>query len=355
MTILDRYVLRTILGSVLMVMFVFAVLGALFLFIGQQDDIGVGSYTALDAGTFVLLNLPLQIWELGPVTALIGALVGMGSLARSSELTVMRTSGFSVWRVARPALLAGLVLLGLQVALGEWLAPPMRQLANQQKTFGKVSNVNFAGRAGAWVRDGQRLVNVARQSADGEFGGIMVFELSADFRLRAIARAATATAAAASTWQLSRFAETRFDGKDVSSRRADQLSLRSSLSAELFGIAADAPNQLPTATVYRLIQHLRANGLDSREAEFAFWSRIARTAAIVFAVLLAVPFCFGSLRSSGRGGRTLIGLLIGVVFFLLQRMLESGAIVFDVKPLLLAWTPTALLAAAALFFIARTR
>ena len=64
---------------------------------------------------------------------------------------------------------------------------------------------------------------------------------------------------------------------------------------------------------------------------------------------------FGSLRSAGSGARTLIGVLIGVSFFLVQRMLESGAVVFDASPLVLAWTPTALLGAAALILIARTR
>ena len=61
------------------------------------------------------------------------------------------------------------------------------------------------------------------------------------------------------------------------------------------------------------------------EQEFAFWSRIARTAAILFAALLAVPFVFGSLRSAGAGARRCIGVLIGVMFFFVQRMLESGA------------------------------
>ena len=53
---------------------------------------------------------------------------------------------------------------------------------------------------------------------------------------------------------------------------------------------------------------------------------------------------FGSLRSAGSGARTLIGVLIGVAFFFVQRMLESGAVVFDASPLVLAWFPTALLA-----------
>lgn len=63
MTILDRYIVRSILGSVFLVMLVVLVLGGLFVFIDQQDEIGIGHYTAVDAVWFTLLNLPQQAFE----------------------------------------------------------------------------------------------------------------------------------------------------------------------------------------------------------------------------------------------------------------------------------------------------
>ena len=65
---------------------------------------------------------------------------------------------------------------------------------------------------------------------------------------------------------------------------------------------------------------------------FAFWSRIARTVAIAFSVLLAIPFVLGSLRSAGTGTRMLMGLVLGIGFFLLQRLIESGTVVFKLNP-----------------------
>src|SRR2546430_4105832 len=87
MSVLDRYVVRAILSSVLLVMLVVLVLGALFVFIDQQDDIGTGHYTALGAFWYTLLNMPQLAYELLPITALIGSLLGLGSLARSEEHT----------------------------------------------------------------------------------------------------------------------------------------------------------------------------------------------------------------------------------------------------------------------------
>src|SRR5207237_3030069 len=92
-----------------------------------------------------------------------------------------------------------------------------------------------------------------------------------------------------------------------------------------------------------------------REYLFAFWSRIARTLAIAFAVLLAIPFVLGSLRSAGAGTRMMLGLILGIGFFLLQRLIESGTIVFDLNPVVLAWLPTALLATVTVGLLARAR
>ena len=60
--------------------------------------------------------------------------------------------------------------------------------------------------------------------------------------------------------------------------------------------------------------------------------------------MLAVPFAFGPMRSTGTGARTVVGIMIGVVFFLMAKMLESGGAVFDLPPVVIAWLPTALLA-----------
>jgi len=143
MTILDRYIVRSILGSVLLVMAALLILGGLFIFIDQQDDIGVGHYTAAEAVWYTLLNLPQQAFELLPITVLIGSLLGLGSLARGSELTVIRATGVSIVRLSGTVLVAGLLLIGVEVLLGEFLAPPLHVAAREQKAFAKFTNISF--------------------------------------------------------------------------------------------------------------------------------------------------------------------------------------------------------------------
>lgn len=353
--VLDRYVMRSVLVGVAMVVFVLLSLGGLFLLIGQQDDLGVGRYDVLAALQFVLFNLPQQAWELLPISALIGSFIGLGNLARGSELIVLRTSGLSVWRLARPVAFSGFILVVLGVLIGEIVGPPLEQYARQQKVFAKFNDVTVAGSGDAWVRDGNLLVNVERQTGKSQFGGMMIYEIDAAGRLLAMGRAVSARAGEEGAWSLEQYAETRFDGHTLSSSRAPRRVLNSNVTAEFLGIAAASPGQLPTRALWAMVQHLETNGLDSKETRFALWSRIARTVAPIFAVLLALPFVFGSLRASGAGAKVAFGLILGIAFFLLQRMLESGAVVFNGNPAVFAWLPTVLMAAAALILIQRTR
>ena len=355
MNLLDRYVIRAMLGGVVVVLLVLLALGALFLFANQQDDIGVGTYTALDAFWFVLLNLPQQVYELMPISVLIGALLGLGTLARGSELTVMRAAGVSVWRIAGSVAMAALLLMVAAMICGELLAPPMQDMAKRQKALSKFSNISFANRGGAWVRDGNLLINVSQQSGRAEFGGMHIYELTPDHQLASVATASTASVQPDGKWRLTRYAITRFGGETIEADHLASREFESAVGGDFLGLTVVAPRQLETRVLWQLVKHLQENNLDARPQEFAFWSRIARTTAILFTALLAVPFVFGNLRNAGAGARLLIGVLIGVTFFFVQRTLESGALVFDISPMALAWMPTGVLAAAALVLIARTR
>jgi lipopolysaccharide export system permease protein len=354
-TVLDRYILRTIMGSVLLVMVVVLILGALFIFIDQQDDIGVGHYTVGSALWYTLFNLPQQAYELLPITALIGSLLGMGSLARGSELVVVRATGFSTTRIAGAALMAALLLIGFELLLGEVLGPPLKEAAKEQKAFGKFNNISFGGGSGAWVRDGNLILNVAHQSGQRQFQGMQIFELSPEHRLVALGHAARATAGADRKWLLGDYTESRFTPDRVVARPPEQRVLESNVTASFLGLAVEDPQQMTSRSLLTLIGYLQSNSLDTRQYVFAFWSRIARTVAIAFSVLLAIPFVLGSLRSAGAGTRTMLGLIVGIGLFLLQRLIESGTIVFDLNPVILAWMPTVLLATVTLLLLARAR
>jgi lipopolysaccharide export system permease protein len=354
MNILDRYIIGRILAMTALVMAVFITLAVLVIFISEQGDTGTGHYGSLDAFWFALMSVPQQAWLLMPIGALIGSMLGLGSLASGSELTVARAAGVSVRRLALAAFIAGVLLSGVEVILGELLAPPLQQVARQQRAFARFSNVLFGGGA-AWVRDGNQILDV-EQSQDGEVhGGMLIFELSADHHLLAVGRAARALAGSNHRWELHGYAESRFATDQVTASSQGVRTLDSNVSGQFLNLAMSAPAELASGALWSLVRYYRANSLDPKPYLFAFWSRIARTGAIAFAVLLAIPFVLGPLRSAGTGARLLLGLLLGLGFFFLQRFIESGTIVFNLDPVMLAWLPTTILVVVTLGLLARVR
>jgi lipopolysaccharide export system permease protein len=355
MNTLDRYLYSTVLIYAGMAMGVLLTLGALFLFIGQQGDIGVGNYSAGEAFLFTFLNLPEQAFELLPIGAMIGALMGLGNLASGSELVVTRASGVSVWRIAWPVGLAGLTLALAMFGIGEYVAPPMAQLAKREKTTSKLADISFAGSSDAWVKDGNLILRVQSGEVDQAFGGVSLFELDGANKLLSVKHAERISVADPGHWRLHNVSTTRFGAQHIDSETDAEITMSSSVNPDFLGLAATDPDLLTLRGLASYIDHLRRNHLGTVPYEIGFWSRIARLFAVIVVTLLALPFVFGPLRTTGAGARTVIGVLLGVVFFLITGMVEKGGQLFGVDPIVVGWLPTVVIGLCTVTAISRTR
>lgn len=355
MPILARYILRTVFAYTALVLAVLLVLGGLFLFINEQDDIGTGSYTATQAMTYVFFNLPNFACQLLPVAALIGSLLGLGNLARGSELVVMRASGITTSRFCAWLAVAGLVLAVLMAGVSEFVAPPLEKYGRQVKVFSKYSEFSFAGNRGAWVRDGDAIISVEQQSAQSRFGGVQIFRFGPGRVLLDAGRAEAASVDEGNGWRLENYAETRFSGDGTEARKAATEEFRSELSPDFLGLAVVEPQAMGLRDLMAYVEHLRRNALDTSRFEVALWARVARFVALMLVVLLALPFSLGPLRSTGQGARTIVGILIGAGFVLMSQTLENSGQILGLSPLVTGWLPTALLGTLTFVMLVRTR
>lgn len=355
MSVLSRYLMRTILGHTFLVMLVLLLLSGLYLLITQQDEIGVGTYSAAHALMFVGLNLPQQAFDLLPIASLIGSLLALGNLARSMELVVVRTAGVSTFRIALWVASAGVVLMAMTWVLGEYVAPPMERYGREMKTFEKFHDYSMAGNRTAWAKDGDTIFSVQQQRAGNSFGGVYIFKFDPQRRLRSIGKASSASIQADNRWRLSDYRQSIIEDDRIVPRRQASAELATNLSAEFLGLASVQPDSMPFRGLLNYVQHLKRNGLDARAPETALWARIARTVAVAIIVVLAVPFAFGPMRSTGTGTRTVVGILIGVAFILLAKMSESGGALFGVPPIVVGWAPTLLLLLITTIAVARVR
>ena len=110
MKILDRYIGRAVAGGILTVMSVLLALYTFFTFLNEAERVGEGNYTVLEAFRYVIFTLPRHVYELFPVTSLLGTMLGLGTLSAGSEITVIRAAGVSLARIGLAVMRVGVVI-----------------------------------------------------------------------------------------------------------------------------------------------------------------------------------------------------------------------------------------------------
>jgi lipopolysaccharide export system permease protein len=344
MTLLRTYIVLAVLRGVATVMAVLIVVTCVIEFVGQLNDVGTGDYGLQAALIYVGLRIPGRIFTTLPIGALIGALLSLGNLAVHRELIVMRASGVSSLQLLSAVGLGGLVLAVLTVLLGESVGPSLGAYASEMRTRAMHDEIAVGNGQATWLREGDRIVALRRQAGDlGYGGGVLLFELGPNQSLKEVASADSADLDAANRWVLSNYAETSFGDGGVSVRTDRESSDAYGLNSDLLELSVVRADLLDTPSLVRYIAYLRANGLDDHRYLVAYWSRLASVFSVVVMTVLALPFVFGGLRSSGAGARLLVGLIIGLTYYVAGQVLTSGGEVYRLDPLVVAWAPTVLL------------
>ncbi len=354
MGILSAYLMRTILASTLLVLMVLLALATLFEFIGELDN-KMGNYGVSQALLYSVLRLPQLAFQMLPMATLIGALIGLGGLAGNSELVVMRSAGLSIGILARMVAITGVVIMVITALIGEFIGPPLDYYARTMRNEARFQQDERNSGNAAWVKDGSVILHLERVNSEFEFGRIYVFRFNEDNSLRSIARAENSGIDDSDKWILENFRETRFqdDGVQVieSSRTVESFDL----SGDMLGITLVKPVSLSAKGLMSYIRYLNKNNLSSGRYETELWSRISTTSTIVIMPVLALAFVFGSLRVSGSGGRIMIGVLIGLGYYLASEMIANSGQVYNLNPALVTWLPSLVLLAVTVFAIDRVR
>ena len=354
MTLLANYLMRAILTSTLLVMLVLLALAGLFEFIGQLESTQ-GSYGIPQALLFALLRLPQLSFEMFPIASLIGALLGLGALANNSELVVMRTAGLSIARLAGMVALSGVVLMAVMALVGEYIGPPLDYFARTMRDEARFEQEDRDFGSATWVKDGPVILHLEKINTEFEFGTLYVFRFNEDHTLNSIGRAENSGIDDADKWVLENVKETRFRDDSVQVVESSLAVESFDLDANMLGITLVKPVSLSARGLITYIAYLKRNELDAQRYETELWSRIARTATVIVMPILALAFVFGSLRSSGSGGRLMIGVLIGLAYFLASEMLANSGQVFRLNPAIITWLPSVALLGITVFALSRVR
>ena len=353
MRILDRYIARAVIGGSLTVLLIIVSMELIFSFVDESGDID-DEYTAFQALLYVALTGPQRAYEAFPIATLIGSLMTLGGMAARHELVVMRASGMSVLNIGRSVMMAGLLLALLAAAIGEWVAPPAERASLDVEAQARGGQVSMLSRDGFWARDGQRFISVGSAPSASLLEDVRIYSFDDERRLQQVITASRARYAG-DGWDLHDVQRNRFADGNVDTERQDSLFWEAGLQPDVLDVVVVDPETLSMAELWTYIGYLQRNELESERYELALWLKIGTPIATLTMLLLTIPLAFGSLRSTGAGQRIFVGVMIGIAFYLSNRLLNHLGLVYGIPPMVSALLPTLICLAAAVYFTARIR
>lgn len=353
-TILSQYMMRTILTTTALVLVVLLALAGLFDVIAELDDTR-GNYQTPQVILYALLRLPNLAFEMLPVAALIGSLLGLGALAGHSEIIVMRSAGISVSKMSGMVAASGLVMLIITGLIGEFIGPPLDLYARDMRMEARFQKDDAKLGDETWVKDGSVYLHLERISSEFEFGSIYLFRFGDDNQLASIAKAENSGIDANDNWILENLRETRFESDGVRVVQSSVAVESFEVNAELLGSALAKPLSLSARGLLVYIDYLKRNNLDASQYESELWYRASRTMTVLVMPVLALAFVFGSLRAGGSGARLMLGVVVGLAYYLASETLANSGQVFNLNPALVNWLPTIALCLITVIALARIR
>jgi len=349
---IDRYIMQQFLFGIFPVLFLLLALFSFMALAEQLENVGKGDFKMPDALMIVFLTTPKRIVELLPVTALLGGLLGLGTMANNHEIMAIRSAGLSKRRIGLTVSFLA-VILGICVTLLQFLVVPgFEQEAAQLrgKTLQQTDNKQRNSDA-FWTRNGPFFIRVNQVQFNRTLTGIEIYDVSDRGRLSKLFEADSADYAGDNNWLLSGVVNSELNQTQVQETTQETLVWKNLLSAEQAAVLILPLEALAPDDLIKTIANLKRNELDTHTYEIVFWQQVSLLPGLLAMALLSLPFLLGATRSVSASQRAMIGGLIGIGFYLVQQLSGHVAGLLGLNPALVIMTPSLILLGVAIMAI----
>lgn len=351
--LLDRYIGRTVLRAFLLIIAGLTSLFSLLAFVEQLSFVGQGQYRIKDALAYTILTAPDRLLQLAPVCMLLAALLGLGSLARGSELTGLRSFGVSEARIILAVIkLCGPVVLVLFL-IAQFIIPPAQLKAQREQATALGNALPGLSNGGFWAEKDRVFLNVQRFAGGDTLQGINLYRINPDGTLQSAIQADQARIAPDGSWALTGIIRAQVQNGQITTDQPAGLVWTPFLSTQQLRLLAMPPQTMPPVALYAYVRQLKQEHAQARLYEQTFWSMLAIPISLIGMALIAAPFVFGPQRSGSAGRQILIGALLGIVFLLVQQITGYLGLLLDFNPAFSALAPSLALLALGAWLLAR--
>jgi LPS export ABC transporter permease LptG len=362
--LLDDYVMREFLTNFFLVLSSFAILFLVFTFFELIGDIIRNRTALVTVGDYLINLVPYIIYAVTPLCALVAVLITFGALNKTSELTAMKATGISLYRVVTPILVMAAVISVSLFLFDEFYLPganrrqeALRAVIKDKpaQTFLRPDREWISGQSGP---SGAPARIFYYQFFDGNkdvFANLTVFELEPNtFVLRRRIFASSARWDGRN-WIFDNGWQRTFSGETVGTYSPFTVATFPEIREQpsYFKKEDLQSQEMSYGELSNYISDLRQSGFDTMRLRVQLMRKIAYPTITLVMAILAVPFALSmGKRGSLTGIATAIGLAIA--YWVVSGLFEAMGNVNTLPPVLAAWSPDLLFGIAGAYLLLRT-
>lgn len=351
--IVAKHVTKTTLLAMLGATAVLASLQILFTYLGELSDLKQG-YTAWNALQYVLWGAPRYLYEILPIAALIGAVLGLGSMASNSELIVMRAAGISLWRIVGWVMRSAMLLVVLSFLLTQFVIPYTNEQAKSIKSHRSIAALGEV--KGYWTREGQRFIYIDYANSQGTLKQVQVVDFDENYRMKSLLNSEEGQFFKEGQWNLKNSAQVNLlDNGQAQVVNKNQQDLALALQPKYVHMVTINPEDLAPTQLLSFMQYMHEYSQVPKTYLLAFWKNIGSPFALLALVLIACSFIFGPLRQQSMGFRLVIALFVGLGFYYIQDFLGYASLVYAPSPAWFVFLPIVLMFGIGSYLLYRAR
>ncbi len=355
MNVLTAYIVKEVLKGSMIALILLLTLFNLFTFSDELKDLGKGAYGLKEIFLYLALTSPRVFFELIPSAALLGSLFVVGAMGNNREVVAMRAAGLSIFWIIKSVMLAGVVLVIIAVAVGEFVAPQAERKAQMIRTTAQNNQVVMRSRYGLWLREGQEFINVRKIPGKGELADIFIYQLDDKNQLEMTTQVNSAIFQGNQQWKMSGIRQSELSVKQVFSSEQENKQWKTSIDPDLLNVVVVKSENMSLYDLFMYIDFLKENEQKSQSYELAFWSRLINPFVTFVMLMVSIPFVVGIKRGVSTGGRMMLGIIIGMSFNIFDKIAGHVGLVYGYDPMLMAVLPSLLIFCSALYAVRLVR
>ncbi|MBC8212332.1 MAG: LPS export ABC transporter permease LptG [Gammaproteobacteria bacterium] len=318
--IFTRYLAQNMIRGSALVLLILVSLNLFFTLIQQIDNLGRGEFGPWQFTQYLLLRIPNMVVEFMPLATLLGSILSLGSLASNSELIAFQSAGLSFKKLIVAVIQIAAMLAIMAFVISDFVVPYSETTAREIKASAIMSRVNLQSRNGVWIKDGHNILFIRQLYPDGNAQNIEIYHLDKQDKLVAttVAQKALYTSQG---WLLQNVKKSLISTDKITLSTVQEELYSGKLSDQLLQSLVVDPRQMSSLHLYGYIQFLNENNLNHAAESLTFWQKIYSPLTVIVMALLAIPYVLGSQRNSNTGQRIMTGILLGLVYVILNRLL----------------------------------